>query len=104
MQNGIYIFHIVVSLVDLGVLQLFSTAPVLLQTFDRPVFSSQFKIKYTLLERENCLNERKRDWNFGIYHAKPQFDECMPSHISDGLISAFIDPVREGSVQKMPFP
>ncbi|KAL9020503.1 MAG: hypothetical protein Q9185_002276 [Variospora sp. 1 TL-2023] len=51
-------------------------------------------IKCTLFERENYLNERLRDWNFGVYHAKPQFDECLPDRISNKLTSALSDPFR----------
>ncbi|KAL8800986.1 MAG: hypothetical protein Q9182_004778 [Xanthomendoza sp. 2 TL-2023] len=51
-------------------------------------------IKCTLFERETRLNERRRDWNFGIYHAKPQFDECVPKDISDRITSVLVDPIR----------
>ncbi|KAL8721858.1 MAG: hypothetical protein Q9225_001535 [Loekoesia sp. 1 TL-2023] len=61
--------------------------------------SRQLKIRCTLFERENYLNERIRDWNFGVYHAKPQFDECVPDHISGKLSSALSDPVRGLSEQ-----
>ncbi|KAL8685738.1 MAG: hypothetical protein Q9224_005692, partial [Gallowayella concinna] len=56
-------------------------------------------IKCTLFERENRLNERRRDWNFGIYHAKPQFDECVPKDISDRITSVLVDPIRGLSEQ-----
>ncbi|KAL8672565.1 MAG: hypothetical protein Q9168_002970 [Polycauliona sp. 1 TL-2023] len=51
-------------------------------------------IKCTLFERESRLNERPRDWNFGIYHAKPQFDECVGEYISSRIKSALVDPIR----------
>ncbi|KAL8836738.1 MAG: hypothetical protein Q9170_002802 [Blastenia crenularia] len=51
-------------------------------------------MRCTLFEREKYLNERRRDWNFGIYHAKPEFDECVPENIKDKLTSALVDPIR----------
>lgn len=51
-------------------------------------------IRCTIFERENYLNERSRDWNFGIYHAKPQFDECVPEDIRARLTTALVDPIR----------
>lgn len=63
------------------------------------LFSRQLNIRCTLFERENYLNERLRDWNFGVYHAKPQFDECVPDHISGKLSSALADPARGLSEQ-----
>ncbi|KAL8647382.1 MAG: hypothetical protein Q9226_006453 [Calogaya cf. arnoldii] len=63
----------------------------------------QLNIKCTLLERENRLNERTRDWNFGIYHAKPQFDECVGEDISSRITSVLVDPIR-GLSDKDVFP
>ncbi|CAF9902785.1 MAG: hypothetical protein HETSPECPRED_000005 [Heterodermia speciosa] len=51
-------------------------------------------IRCTLFERENYLNERRRDWNFGITHALPQFQECLPDNISSRLTSVLVDPIR----------
>ncbi|KAL8655648.1 MAG: hypothetical protein Q9210_000758 [Variospora velana] len=65
-----------------------------LYQFFQPRLSSQLSIKCTLFERENYLNERLLDWNFQLYHAKPQFDECLPDHISNKLTSALSDPIR----------
>ncbi|KAL8811884.1 MAG: hypothetical protein Q9223_003883 [Gallowayella weberi] len=55
---------------------------------------AMLNIKCTLFERETRLNERRRDWNFGIYHAKPQFDECVPKEIGDRITSVLVDPIR----------
>ncbi|KAL8891574.1 MAG: hypothetical protein Q9215_001438 [Flavoplaca cf. flavocitrina] len=60
-------------------------------------------IKCTLFERENYLNERNRDWNFGIYHAKPQLDECVGEDISKRITSNLVDPIR-GLDDKSVFP
>ncbi|KAL8881323.1 MAG: hypothetical protein Q9198_001455 [Flavoplaca austrocitrina] len=60
-------------------------------------------IKCTLFERENYINERNRDWNFGIYHAKPQLDECVGEDISKRITSNLVDPIR-GLDDKSVFP
>ncbi|KAL8876976.1 MAG: hypothetical protein Q9198_004918, partial [Flavoplaca austrocitrina] len=60
-------------------------------------------IKCTLFERENYLNERTRDWNFGIYHAKPQLDECVGEDISKRITANLVDPIR-GLDDKSVFP
>lgn len=60
---------------------------------DRP-FIRQLNIRCTLFERENYLNERRRDWNFAIHHAKTQFDECLPDSISERLTDTLVNPIR----------
>ncbi|KAL9604406.1 MAG: hypothetical protein Q9219_000594 [cf. Caloplaca sp. 3 TL-2023] len=57
-------------------------------------FHVLLNIRCTLFERENFLNERLREWSFGIYHAKPQLDECVPDYIRNAFTSATVDPVR----------
>ncbi|KAL8788898.1 MAG: hypothetical protein Q9213_001421 [Squamulea squamosa] len=59
-----------------------------------PTNQVHLNIKCTLFERENYLNERLRDWNFGIYHAKPQLDECLPAKISNRISSVLVDSTR----------
>ncbi|CAL8584300.1 hypothetical protein XPA_009904 [Xanthoria parietina] len=56
-------------------------------------------IKCTLFERESRLNERTRDWNFGIYHAMPQFNECVGEDISSRIPTVLVDPIRGFSDQ-----
>ncbi|KAL8704292.1 MAG: hypothetical protein Q9201_002546 [Fulgogasparrea decipioides] len=60
------------------------------------MFSSleRLKIKCTVFERENYLNERLRDWNFGIYHAQAPLEECLPKSIFERLMTAMVDPTR----------
>ncbi|KAL8738246.1 MAG: hypothetical protein Q9181_000926 [Wetmoreana brouardii] len=60
------------------------------------MFSSleRLNIKYTVFERENYINERRRDWNFGIYHAQAPLEECLPKSIFERLMTAIVDPNR----------
>ncbi|KAL8954103.1 MAG: hypothetical protein Q9222_000082 [Ikaeria aurantiellina] len=51
-------------------------------------------IKCTVFERENYINERSRDWTFGIYYAQAPLTECLPKHLSERLTTAFVDPHR----------
>jgi len=47
-----------------------------------------------VFEREAYLNERPRDWNFGIYHAQAPLEECLPKDIAERLNTATVDPIR----------
>lgn len=56
--------------------------------------SKQLNIKCTVYEREKYLNQRLRDWNFGIYHAQAPLGECLPDHLNQKLNTAFVNPNR----------
>ena len=62
-----------------------------------PSNSHQLGIKCTVFEREKYINERRRDWNFGIYHAQAPLEECLPDHLKRRLVSASVNPSREPS-------
>lgn len=49
-------------------------------------------IKCTVYEREAYLNERSRDWSFGIYWAHDALHECLPTELKDKLATAQVDP------------
>ncbi len=51
-------------------------------------------IKCTVFERENYLNQRPRDWSFGIYWSQSPLEECLPEDIRAKLKNAFVDPSR----------
>ena len=51
-------------------------------------------IKCTVFERENHLNERSRDWSFGIYWAQSWLQECLPDTLHSKLNAAQVDPSR----------
>lgn len=51
-------------------------------------------IKYTVFERESYLNERARDWSFGIYWAQNWLNECLPDSLHSRLSAAQVDPSR----------
>lgn len=51
-------------------------------------------IKYTVFERESYLNERARDWSFGIYWAQNWLRECLPDSLHSKLGAAQVDPSR----------
>ena len=46
----------------------------------------------TVYEREAYLNERPRDWSFGIYWAQESFNKCLPPDLKDELGTAQVDP------------
>ena len=54
-------------------------------------------IKCTVFERENYLNERSRDWSFGLYWAQSWLRECLPDALHGRLSAAQVDPTRAPS-------
>ena len=48
----------------------------------------------TVFEREHFLNERSRDWSFGIYWAQEWLTECLPGSLLGKLNTAQVDPLR----------
>ncbi|CAD6593135.1 MAG: hypothetical protein ASARMPREDX12_006858 [Alectoria sarmentosa] len=54
-------------------------------------------IKCTAFERESYLNQRSRDWSFGIYWAHGPLGECLPEAIRAQLNTATVDPSRTPS-------
>ena len=51
-------------------------------------------IQCTVFEKEHHLNERPRDWSFGIYWAQSSLTECLPSSILSKMNTAQVDPFR----------
>ena len=51
-------------------------------------------VSFTVFERENFLNERKRDWNFGVYWAQSWLTECLPPELAGRLCEAQVDTER----------
>ena len=49
-------------------------------------------MKCTVYEREAYLNERPRDWSFGIYWAQESLNQCLPTDLKDRLGTAQVDP------------
>ena len=45
-----------------------------------------------MYEREAYLNERPRDWSFGVYWAQDSFEECLPRELKDKIATAQVDP------------
>ena len=59
-------------------------------------------IKCTVFERENYLNERARDWSFGIYWAQDWLKECLSDSLHARLNTAQVDPSRSpGSLDSL---
>lgn len=54
-------------------------------------------IKCTVFERESYLNQRSRDWSFGIYWAQDHLGECLPEALQAKLNTATVDPSRTPS-------
>ena len=55
----------------------------------------QLGIKCTVFERESFLNQRPRDWSFGIYWAHGPLEECLPEPLRAKLYTATVDPSRK---------
>ena len=51
-------------------------------------------ISYTVFERERFLNERPRDWSFGLYWAHNWLIECLPNSLQRKLNTAQVDPSK----------
>lgn len=54
-------------------------------------------IKCTVFERESYLNQRSRDWSFGIYWAQGPLWECLPEPFRAKLNTATVNPSRTPS-------
>lgn len=54
-------------------------------------------IKCTIFDREAHLNQRSRDWSFGIYWAQGPLAECLPEPLRAKLNTATVDPSRTPS-------
>ena len=52
-------------------------------------------IKCTVFDRELYLNERGRDWSFGIYWAQEPLAECLPATNMARMPSAYVDEHRQ---------
>lgn len=48
----------------------------------------------TVYEREEYLNTRPRDWNYGIYWAQSPLAECLPKDVQEALKEAQVDPTH----------
>ena len=51
----------------------------------------QIGVKCTIFEREQYLNERGRDWGFGIYWAQEPLAECLPEVNLAKMPAAYAD-------------
>lgn len=51
----------------------------------------QIGVKCTIFEREQYLNERGRDWGFGIYWAQEPLAECLPEANLAKMPAAYAD-------------
>ena len=49
-------------------------------------------ISCTVYEREDYLNARGRNWNFGIYWAQAPLAECLPQTLQDEITKAQVNP------------
>lgn len=49
-------------------------------------------ISCTVYEREDFLNARGRNWNFGIYWAQAPLSECLPQTLQDEITKAQVNP------------
>lgn len=54
-------------------------------------------INCTVFEQEHFLNERQRDWSFGIYWAQSSLTECIPQSLLSRLNTAQVDPLHPPS-------
>ena len=54
-------------------------------------------IKCTVFEQEHYLNERPRDWSFGIYWAQAALIECVPKSLLSRFNTAQVDPLQPPS-------
>ncbi|KAM0799790.1 hypothetical protein BDR22DRAFT_898727 [Usnea florida] len=52
-------------------------------------------IKCSVFEQESFLNQRPRDWSFGIYWAHGLLEECLPEPLRARLNTATVDPSRK---------
>ena len=50
-----------------------------------------------MFEQESFLNQRPRDWSFGIYWAHGPLEECLPEPLRAKLNTATVDPSRKPS-------
>lgn len=62
-----------------------------------PADTLKLGIRCTVFERESYLNQRSRDWSFGIYWAQGHLGECLPEPLRAKLSTATVDPSRTPS-------
>jgi hypothetical protein len=62
----------------------------------------QQNIHCTVFEQDASLDERPRDWNFGIYWAQAPLDECLPADLSRLVESAQVDSLIPAADAFMP--
>lgn len=51
----------------------------------------QLGIPCTVFEQDASLEQRRRDWDFGIYWAQTPLDECLPQDVRDQILTALVD-------------
>ncbi|KUI64402.1 FAD-dependent urate hydroxylase [Cytospora mali] len=48
-------------------------------------------IHCTVFEQDSSLDERSRDWDFGIYWSQTPLNECLPENVQSKIITAQVD-------------
>lgn len=54
----------------------------------------QVGIPCAVFEQDLSLDQRTRDWDFGIYWAQTPLEECLPRDVRDKLLTAQVDRVQ----------
>lgn len=62
----------------------------------------QIGIPCTIFERDLSLDQRARDWNFGIYWAQTPLDDCLPMDIQGDLLAAQVDRIAPNAEAFLP--
>lgn len=53
-------------------------------------------------EQDRALDQRTRDWNYGIYWAQVPLHDCLPEHLAKRIEDAQVDDHRAGPDEVMP--
>lgn len=62
----------------------------------------QIGIPCTVFERDASIEERPRDWNFGIYWAQSPLNECLPHDLRSKIFTAQVDDVEPAADTYLP--
>lgn len=63
---------------------------------------TQVGIRCTVFEQDDSLDQRSRDWDFGIYWAQTPLDECLLDDVRDKIITAQVDNIQPSADDFLP--
>lgn len=63
---------------------------------------AQMGIPCTVFEKDASIDERTRDWDFGIYWAQSPLNDCLPNDLRSEIFNAQVDDVKPSADTYLP--